>query len=54
MNRLEKILCAAVGVFFGSLLSDVVLGDGVQEEDFYQAVLVALIAALIQAWLNRK
>lgn len=48
MDRLLPALIAASGVFLGSLLSDVVLGDGIQSEDISQAIMVALIAALIQ------
>lgn len=48
------MLIASVGVFLGSLLSDVLLGDGVQAEDVQQAALVALIAAAIQWWLYRR
>ena len=54
MNRLEQILCASIGVFAGALLSDIVVGDGVQMDDLYQAAMIALIAALIQGWLTRK
>ena len=54
MTRIEQILCAAFGVFAGSLLSDIVIGDGIQMEDVYQAAMVALIAALIQGWLTRQ
>ena len=54
MTRLEQILCASIGVFVGALLSDVVVGDGLQMDDLYQAAMIALIAALIQGWLTRK
>ena len=54
MSRGEQILCATTGVFFGSLLSDVIFGDGIQTGDVYQAALVAVIAALIQTWITRK
>jgi hypothetical protein len=54
MNRSLAMLIASVGVFLGSLLSDVLLGDGVQAEDVQQAALVALIAAAIQWWLYRR
>ena len=54
MSRLAQILYASIGVFIGSLLSDVLFGDGIQAEDINQAAMVALIAALIQAWLTRK
>lgn len=53
MNRSTTILVASVGVFVGSLLSDVFLGDGIQTEDVQQAALVALIAAAIQWFLQR-
>lgn len=54
MTRFEQVLCATTGIFAGSLLSDVVFGDGIQSDDLYQAAMVALIAALIQAWITRK
>ena len=54
MTRTGKILCASFGVFAGSLLADVVLGDGIQADDINQAAMVALIAAGIQIWLTRK
>jgi len=54
MNRAGQILFATIGVFVGSLLADVFLGDGIQTEDINQAAMVALIAALIQTWLTRK
>jgi len=54
MSRLEQICIASLGVFAGSLLADIFLGDGVQSEDLNQAALVALVAAAIQAWLTRK
>lgn len=53
MNRVASILVASIGVFAGSLLADVVLGDGIQTEDLQQAAMVALIAAAIQWWLGR-
>ena len=48
------IYIAGLGVFLGSLLSDIILGDGIQPEDINQAVLVALIAAVIQWWLSSR
>ena len=54
MKRPVAMLIAGVGVFSGSLLSDVLLGDGIQSEDLQQAALVALIAAAIQSWLDRR
>ena len=53
MNQTVSILIASVGVFVGSLLIDVLLGDGIQSEDVSQAAMVALIAAAIQWWLSR-
>jgi uncharacterized membrane protein YvlD (DUF360 family) len=43
---------AAIGVFFGTLLTAVFFGDGIQDEDIFQAVLVAAIAAVIQWQLS--
>jgi len=54
MNRTVAIIIASFGVFVGSLLSDVLLGDGIQSEDVNQAAMVALIAAGIQWWLSRR
>ena len=45
------IIVASVGVFLGSLLSDLLLGDGIHPEDIGQAAMVALIAAAIQWWI---
>ncbi|MCX7142691.1 MAG: hypothetical protein NT123_16805 [Proteobacteria bacterium] len=45
---------ASLGVFLGSLLSDVLLGDGIHPEDIGQAAMVALIAAAIQWWLASR
>ena len=54
MNRPIAILIASLGVFLGSLLSDVLFGDGIQSEDVSQAALVAVIAAGIQWWLSAR
>ena len=54
MNRTIGIVIASVGVFVGSLLSDVLLGDGIQSEDVNQAAMFALIAAAIQWRLGRR
>ena len=54
MSRLQQILFASIGVFIGSLLSNVLFGDGIQAEDVNQAAMIAVIAALIQAWLTRN
>ncbi len=53
MNRWGSVVFASVGVFIGSLLSDVLLGDGIQTEDIQQAAFVALIAVAIQWILQR-
>ena len=54
MKRHIATIIASAGVFYGSLLSDLLLGDGIQSEDFWHAVLVALIAAAIQWWLTSR
>jgi hypothetical protein len=54
MKPYIAILIASLGTFFGSLLSDVVLGDGIQSDDVNQAAMVALIAAAIQWWLSSR
>ncbi len=52
-TRLEAVV-AASGVFAGSLIADVVFGDGIQSDDVLQAATVATIAAAIQFWLARS
>jgi len=54
MKHPTAIVIASVGVFLGSLLSDLVLGDGIQAEDVNQAAMVAMIAAAIQWWLSSR
>lgn len=54
MSRMGQITTASLGVFTGSLLSDIYLGDGLQLEDMIQAAMVALVAGLIQAWITRN
>jgi hypothetical protein len=54
MKSLMPILMAGFGVFLGSLLSDILLGDGIQAEDINQAAMVALVAAVIQWWLSSR
>lgn len=54
MKPLMPIFVASFGVFLGSLLSDVLLGDGIQSEDINQAAMVALVAAAIQWWLSSR
>ena len=54
MHRATQMLIATLGVFFGSLLSDIVFGDGIQSEDINQAIMVAVIAGIVQYWLMRK
>lgn len=54
MNRISSAFIASCGVFVGSLLADVWLGDGIQAEDLNQAAMVAMIAAAIQWWLGRE
>ena len=54
MKPFLPILIASIGVFLGSLLSDVLLGDGIQSEDINQAAMVALIAGAIQWWLSSR
>jgi hypothetical protein len=54
MSRTLNILVASIGIFFGSLLSDSVFGDGIQTEDLLQAATLGLLSAVIQWWLNRR
>jgi hypothetical protein len=53
MNRTFNVLVASIGIFTGSLISDVMLGDGIQLDDLQQAAAMGLLAAAIQWWLNR-
>lgn len=53
-HRAADIATAALGVCIGSLLWDAFLGDGIQQEDVFQALSVGLVAAVIQWWLTRK
>lgn len=52
MNRTVAIIIASVGVFAGSLPSDVPLGDGIQFEDINQAAIraVAWSSARVRVW----
>lgn len=43
-----NIAIAVFAVFVGSLLSDTYFGDGVQIDDIQQALVVALIAGVLQ------
>ena len=54
INRRFNTVIAAVAVFAGSLLSDAYFGDGIQTDDVQQALVVALIAAVLQYWLGRR
>lgn len=54
MNRLVESLVAGIGIFVGSLLWDVAFGDGIQDDDFAEALFIALLAALIQYGLGRR
>ena len=54
MPRTLKILMAGFSVFIGSLLADVAFGDGIQGEDVSQAITLALIAAIVQAFLTLR
>jgi len=54
MRTRSEVLLAAGGVFAGSLIADIVFGDGIQSDDMLQALTVAVVAAVIQFWLARK
>jgi hypothetical protein len=45
-------LIALTGVFFGSLLWDVLFGDGIQNDDYFEAMTAGLLAAAIQRGLS--
>jgi len=46
-------LVAGIGIFVGSLLWDTLFGDGIQDDDYVEALSIALLAALIQYGLGR-
>jgi hypothetical protein len=54
MLRIGKVFVATLSVFAGSLLSDIAFGDGIQTDDINQAVMVAMIAGIVQLFLTRK
>ena len=53
-TRLVNTVIATAAVFAGSLLSDAYFGDGIQIDDFEQALVVAAIAGVLQFWLGRR
>ena len=53
MTRYLESLIAGIGVFTGSLLWDTWFGDGIQDDDWFEALSVAIIAALIQYGLAK-
>ena len=54
MKPFIPIFLASFGVLLGSLLSDVLLGDGIQAEEVNRAAMLALIAAAIQWCLSSR
>jgi hypothetical protein len=54
MNKITQAMIAASAVFCGSLLADIWFGDGIQSDDIQQALMVALIAGVIQMLLKGK
>lgn len=48
MNKLIEAVIAWCGVFCGSLLWDVLFGDGIQADDWFEAFSVGLVAACMQ------
>ncbi len=54
MSRTLNVLVASLGIFFGSLLSDSVFGDGIQIDDIQQAATLGLFSAVLQWWFNRR
>ena len=54
MNKITQAMIAASAVFCGSLLADVWFGDGIQTDDVQQALMVALIAGVVQMLLKGK
>lgn len=53
MSRYLESLIAATGIFAGSLLWDMFFGDGIQDEDYFEALSMAIIAAAIQWVLSQ-
>lgn len=48
MARYLESLIAATGIFAGSWLWNVIFGDGIQDEDYFEALSMAMIAASVQ------
>lgn len=53
MFNINTIL-AALGVFLGAVLSDVLFLDGVEIEDVYQAAVLSVLAAFLWGCLIQK
>jgi hypothetical protein len=53
VTRIMESLVAGIGIFVGSLLWDTLFGDGIQDDDYVEALSIALLAALIQYGLCR-
>ncbi len=51
MSMVFESLLAAGAVFVGSLIADIVFGDGIQTDDLQQAATVAMVAAIVQVVL---
>jgi len=47
-NKATQVSIATVAVFIGSLLANVLFGDGIALDDVIQAIFVAGIAAVVQ------
>ena len=47
-------LPAAVGIFFGSLIADLLFGNSIQTEDLLQVMVMPLVAGGVQFWLVRS
>jgi hypothetical protein len=47
-------LPAAVGMFVGSLIADLIFGNSIETEDLLQAIVMALVAGGVQLWFVRR
>jgi hypothetical protein len=54
LNRYQDCLIALAGIFAGSLLSDVIFGDGIQGDDCFIALALGLVIASMQWRLSSK
>ena len=54
MNQGFVALPAAVGIFVGALMGDLLFGSSIETEDLFPAIVMALAAEGVQLWLVRS